>query len=318
MSTLGEILRGDELREHLAAAQQLLLAQNPASALKHVMAALAFAPDNSQALILLAAAHFDLGKLDEARRAAQAAVKAAPESFIAHRVMSMVFVREKNLDLAELHARKSLELNPSDPMTRACLLSVMIADPHRLHEAAAAADEALAMASESPALLSACATAYCNVNRFEKADEIARRAFAIAPEHPGVLAALGLVALRCADSNTALELAEAAMAAAPSNPGVLQLYARVQMRRSRLLAPLWFAILGMSRLNAALRVVLYIFLITLTFVGFFKLAQPYNFYVGGSLLAITVFYVLSMPLAWLILQRLAARASKPTTFRKGF
>lgn len=85
--------------------------------------ALELAPDNTEVLHALAAAHMHGGELEEAIKVASRIVELDPEDHLVHTTLSMIYVRMEDIDAAEAEQAKArmkawkqeLKENPDTP-----------------------------------------------------------------------------------------------------------------------------------------------------------------------------------------------------------
>lgn len=92
------------------------LAGNRQGALRDFRAALAIDPDHVQALSGLIQSHMVLNELAAADEAAAQLLTIAPDLAPAHRMQGEVLRRKRRLHSAEEHIRKSMKLDPDEPI----------------------------------------------------------------------------------------------------------------------------------------------------------------------------------------------------------
>ncbi len=111
-----------EGRLNLGAA--LYLAQRPGEALEHLKYVLAFEPQNTVALLNIAATYDALGQTDNAIAALEALVKDRPNWADANYNLAVAYLKQERLEDATLALRRELTLNPKHDAARTLLNEV--------------------------------------------------------------------------------------------------------------------------------------------------------------------------------------------------
>ena len=111
-----------EGRLNLGAA--LYLAQRPGEALEHLKYVLAFEPQNTVALLNVAATYDALGQTDNAIAALEQLVKDRPTWADANYNLAVAYLKQERLEDATLALRRELTLNPKHDAARTLLNEV--------------------------------------------------------------------------------------------------------------------------------------------------------------------------------------------------
>lgn len=111
-----------EGRLNLGAA--LYLAQRPGEALEHLKYVLAFDPQNTIALLNLAATYDALGQIDNSIATLEQLVKDRPTWADANYNLAVAYLKQERLDDATLALRRELTLNPKHDAARTLLNEV--------------------------------------------------------------------------------------------------------------------------------------------------------------------------------------------------
>ncbi|WP_298285023.1 tetratricopeptide repeat protein [Acidocella sp.] len=229
----GLILRGRAANE----------AGDPAGALKAFQAALAIAPENSEALLLLATAEYDLNHYAETARLAGAAMAldlSRPRRSWAMRLAAVAALARNQTGKSFEIAHEAVAFDPLDPANH-CLLGRVLWQQRKTKKAEAAYREALRLAPEDVPSLLGFARFLVALTRYREAHELIGRAAAIAPDQTDVLIARAQSAFRMDHIAEARDLALWVLARAATNPEALMVLAKVRSRQNWFTAPFWWA-----------------------------------------------------------------------------
>jgi Flp pilus assembly protein TadD len=146
----------------------------------------------------LCACLIDLGQFDDARAAAEGALKLNPNYAKAHTNLGVILERQNQTEASIASYRRAIEADPHDASGHANL-AVALHNKGDLDEALAASRRAVALAPHHPLLHTNLAGVLHNKGEIDEALAVSHRAVALAPEHPLVRFNHSHLLLMCGD-----------------------------------------------------------------------------------------------------------------------
>ena len=137
-------------------------------------------PAGLQSHVLLSRALHELGRQEEAVKVLAEDLEWAPDSFVAHNEIGLVYYRIDEIDLAVAALRKAAELEPGhpEPYNR---LSLILAPTGALDEALQSIETAMELLPDAPHLLDSLGTVRFYRGELDLAVEAYREAIALEP-----------------------------------------------------------------------------------------------------------------------------------------
>jgi tetratricopeptide (TPR) repeat protein len=229
----------------------LIRQARPAKAVEELLEGLRETPGDAYVHAVLAIAYSNLGRGDDALRAAQESVGLAPHFAYAYYAHAWVLLARNRADEAEEAAREAVRLDPYHPAYHAQLATTFLRR-QRWAEALEAADRGLEVAPEDVRCANDRATALANLGRAEEAVETLRRALSHDPESSETHTNLGWRLLDRGDPHEALGHFREALRLDPRSESAREGLAEAVTARNPVYAGFLRHFLGPSRMDSSL------------------------------------------------------------------
>jgi len=213
-----DALRGDLTL--LAQGANALAEDRPIEAEQLLAAYLVDDPACGMALFLHGVALLDLGRIEEARSALQAAVEADPDDASGHAVLARIEFERGDLEAAARSLERAVACAPEEG-AHWTSLGLVYFQQDRWNEAYDALLTAVELDPEDAAAHRALGRLYVGVAEFELAERAYRTALALQPGDVGLHVALAHVLRDLARPAEALDVYRAALLLEPENPALL-------------------------------------------------------------------------------------------------